>query len=88
MAGFHGGCGTIGWSKIPYQYAYELLSRETRQKMSLEKFEESFSGIGHTTLLKLYPAYQPPNTPADIKYYMEMMSYYMKISCKMVNGTK
>lgn len=70
MMGYHGGCGTIGWSKIPYPYAYELLSKETQQKMSLEKFVKSFEGIGHTTLLKLYPAYQPPGTPANTKYYM------------------
>lgn len=70
MAGFHGGCGTIGWSKIPYPYAYELLSKETQQKMSLEKFVKSFEGIRHTTLLKLYPAYRPLGTPDNIKYYM------------------
>ena len=70
MAGYYGGCGTIGWSTVPYPYAYELLSSETRKTISLEKFEESFKGIGHTTLLKLYPAYQPPGTPENMKYYM------------------
>lgn len=70
MAGYYGGCGTVGWSKIPYPYAYELLTKETREKIALKKFEDSFAGIGHITLLKLYPAYQPPNTSANIKYYM------------------
>ncbi len=70
MAGYYGGCGTVGWSKIPYPYAYELLSKDTRKNMSLEEYIGSFTGIGHITLLKLYPAYQPPNTPANLKYYM------------------
>ncbi|MDP4182130.1 MAG: hypothetical protein Q8942_13700 [Bacillota bacterium] len=70
MEGFHGGCGTVGWSKIPYPFAYKLLSADTEQNMTLEKFIDSFAGIGHITLLKLYPAYQPPSTPIDLKYYM------------------
>lgn len=70
MAGYYGGCGTVGWAMVPYPYAYELLSSETRKTISLEKFEESFKGIGHTTLLKLYPAYQPPGTPENEKHYM------------------
>lgn len=70
MAGYYGGCGTIGWSKIPYPYAYELLSKDTQLNMPVEEFIDSFAGIGHMTLLKLYPAYQPPNTPANLKYYM------------------
>lgn len=31
---------------------------------------KSLEGIGYTTLLKLYPAYHPPGTPNNIKYYM------------------
>jgi hypothetical protein len=61
---------TKGWAKIPYPYAYQLLSKETKQQIFFEEFEKSFAGIGHITLLKLYPAYQPLNTPASIKYYM------------------
>lgn len=70
MSVYHGGCGTIGWSKIPYPYAYELLTKDAQQKMTLEEFVESFAGIGHMTLLKVYPAYQPSNTKDKIKYYM------------------
>lgn len=70
MAGFYGGCGTIGWAKTPYPYAYELLSSETKKALSLDKFIQSFSGVGQNTLLKLVPVYQPPDTPENIKYYM------------------
>lgn len=70
MVGYQGGCGTIGQSRHPYPFAYELLSGDTKEKVTLEEFEKSFSGTGHITLLKLYPAYHPLNTPKNIKYYM------------------
>lgn len=70
MLGYSGGCGTIGWADLPYSYAYELLTKEKQKEMSLNQFIDSFKGIGHTTLLKLIPAYAPPDTPSDIKYYM------------------
>ncbi|PAB60361.1 hypothetical protein [Anaeromicrobium sediminis] len=70
MIGYHGGCGTVGRSRTPYPFAYELLSSETKKEISLEKFKDSFSGVGHTTLLKLYLAFQPPNIPLNIQYYM------------------
>jgi hypothetical protein len=73
MAGFTGGCGTIGWSKIPYPYAYDLLTEKSKKKITLEEFINSFKGIGYISLLKLYPAYQPPDTPENIKYYMVEM---------------
>lgn len=69
MIGFQGGCGTIGWSRIPYPFAYNLLTNETKKEMSLKEFQDSFSGIGYITLLKVLPAYQPPNTPENIRYY-------------------
>lgn len=69
MMNFQGGCGTIGDAKAPYPYAYELLSEDTKKHISLEEFEKSFEGIGHITLLKYLPAYSPPNTPKNIKYY-------------------
>lgn len=71
MAGYHGGCGTIGLSEIPYPYAYELLSDSTRKKMTLDEFIDSFEGIGYITLLKILPTYEPPLTQyKNIKYIM------------------
>lgn len=70
MDGYGGGCGTIGWSKLPYPYAYELLSNQTRKQMSFEDFVDSFAGTGYTTLLKIFPAYQPLHTPENIRYYI------------------
>ena len=70
MVGYWGGCGSIGNSLQPYPYAYELYTAVAQKKMPLSKFINSFKGIGHITLLKLYPAYIPPRTPANIQYYM------------------
>lgn len=70
MAGYSGGCGTIGWSTLPYPYAYELLSENNRNRITLSQFEDSFRGIGQFTLLKLYPAYTPPETPENVRYHM------------------
>jgi len=70
MDGYHGGCGTIGYHKSPYPYAWKLLSEEYRKELTLDKFIESFRGTGHTTLLKLIPAWAPSGTPENILYYM------------------
>lgn len=70
MEGYWGGCGTIGNAKGPYSYAYELLTQEAQNKMTLQAFMNSFQGIGYITLLKLLPAYVPPGTPSNIQYYM------------------
>lgn len=70
MLGYSGGCGTIGWSSLPYPYSYELLTKTKQKEMPFNHFVDSFNGIGYTTLLKLLPAYAPPDTPHDTKYYM------------------
>jgi hypothetical protein len=70
MVGYSGGCGTIGMSRLPYPYAYELLIKQKQKEMSLDQFIDSFEGIGHITLLKVAPAYAPTGTPSNIKYYM------------------
>lgn len=70
MGGYSGGCGTIGDATLPYPYAYELLSNESKKTMSLDQFKASFLGIGHLTLLKLLPAYTPRGTPENIRYHM------------------
>lgn len=70
MAGYSGGCGSIGNGLQPYPYAYELFSASAQQRTRLQDFIDSFKGIGFITLLKLYPAYIPPGTPGNIRYYM------------------
>jgi hypothetical protein len=70
MLGYSGGCGTIGWSGLPYPYAYELLTKAKQKEIPFDQFIDSFNGIGYTTLLKLLPAYAPPDSPNDTKYYM------------------
>ncbi|MDS1029242.1 hypothetical protein RDV78_01815 [Bacillota bacterium LX-D] len=70
MYGYSGGCGTVGLDKLPYPYAYELLSPSKKMQLPLSSFIQSFSGIGHTTLLKVLPAYMPPDTPENRQYHL------------------
>ena len=70
MADFWGGCGTIGNAMAPYSYAHELYSQNTQAKIPLKEFTNSFNGIGHITLLKMYPAYTPPKTQGNMGYHM------------------
>ena len=70
MIDYHGGCGTIGVDKLPYPYAWKLMTVDAKKSLPLENFIESFKGIGHITLLKLLPAYTPPKTPDNVAYYM------------------
>jgi hypothetical protein len=88
MNGYCGGCGTIGYAKEPFPHAYELLTRETKQKISLDEFITSFLGIGHTTLLKLIPAYAPPDTPKNIKYYIVEFEIITAPKCNEIDGNK
>lgn len=69
IIGYDGGCGTIAWMDTPYPYAYRLLSDGMKGDITLEEFKDSFKGTGAMNLLHLEPAYQPSNTPDNIKYY-------------------
>jgi len=75
MSGYSGGCGSVGEGMNPFPYAYELFTKEKQDSMNLRQFTDSFKGIGHTTLLKVLPAYAPPGTPSNVKYYMVETEY-------------
>ncbi len=70
LQGFSGGCGSVGDTGSPYPLAYQLLTMESRSIIPFNEFKNSFRGIGHITLLKLYPAYSPAGTPKNLQYYM------------------
>lgn len=55
MAGFTGGCGSIGDGLNPYPLAYGLLTPAMQAGMSQKAFIDSFRGIGYITLLNLLP---------------------------------
>lgn len=68
MLGYSGGCGTIGDAGEPYPYAYQLLTNEAKKTMSQQEFIQSFEGIGHITLLQVYPL--PISADPNTAYYM------------------
>lgn len=69
MIGYEGGCGTILWMDSPYPYAYRLLSDDRKENITLEEFKDLFKGTGAMNLLHLEPAYEPSNTPDNIRHY-------------------
>lgn len=62
-------CGTIGQAKIPFPIAYNFLSREYQNKLSYEGYVQSFSGIGHTSLIKLC---RVPDGKRGIRFFYEI----------------
>ncbi len=70
LAGYSGGCGTVGYSDLPYPIAYSYLSKAYQKRLPYKVFLNSFAGVGHTTELKRYAAYAPPGTPDTRRYYM------------------
>lgn len=69
LAGYVGGCGTVGMADIPYPYAYSLLTLDAKKRMTLKEFTGSFEGVGHISLLKIQPASAPANTPDDVRTF-------------------
>jgi hypothetical protein len=51
-----GGCGSIGFDKLPYPIVYNLLSHSFKKELTYEKFLDSFASIGHINLIKLIEA--------------------------------
>ncbi len=88
MDGHCGGCGTVGMAKTPFPYAYDLLTNETKQKITIDEYIASFLGVGHTTLLKLIPAYAPLDTPENIKYHLVEIEIITAPKCSEIDGKK
>ncbi|WP_285768213.1 hypothetical protein [Peribacillus sp. SI8-4] len=61
-------CGTIGNARLPFPIAFNFLSEEYQKKVTYEKYVHSFSGIGHTSLIKLC---RVPDVASGIKFFYE-----------------
>ncbi len=70
--GKHAGCGSIGWGTTPYPLAYNFLAASYQNKLSYEKFLDSFKNILHTSLIKYkdIPVYD--NTTGMKRYFVEI----------------
>ncbi|WP_090831555.1 MULTISPECIES: hypothetical protein [unclassified Bacillus (in: firmicutes)] len=62
-------CGSIGEARLPFPIAYNFLSEEYKQRLSYNEYLASFSGIGHTSLIKLK---RIPDGRRGIKYFYEI----------------
>jgi hypothetical protein len=62
-------CGTVGQARTPFPIAYNFFSQEYRNKVSYDEYFNSFAGIGHTSLIKLF---RVPDGKKGIKYFYEI----------------
>ena len=63
------GCGTIGQAKLPFPIAYNFLSQEYQKTLSYKEYVHLFSGIGHTSLIKLC---RFPDRKRGIRFFYEI----------------
>ncbi|MFJ7933250.1 hypothetical protein [Sporosarcina sp. NPDC096371] len=66
-----GGCGTVGWVRIPFPIAYNFFTKSYQQKTSYSSYLSSFEGVGHTNLIKLYKLQNPHNVQ-PIQFFVEL----------------
>jgi hypothetical protein len=62
-------CGSIGQGDLPFPIAYNFLSKAYQNKLSFEKYVDSFAGIGHTSLIKLC---RVPGGERGIRFFYEI----------------
>lgn len=67
-----GGCGTIGFAKIPYPIAYNFFTSEYQSNIAYEKYFDYFKDIGHINLIKL-------NNITDISIPKETYKYFIEL---------
>lgn len=65
-----GGCGTVGFGKIPYPIAYDFLSENNKKSMTYLEYINSFEGIGHINLIKVIPIIT--DNPKMFKFFIEL----------------
>ncbi|WP_180960371.1 hypothetical protein [Neobacillus cucumis] len=63
------GCGSIGQGSLPFPLAYNFLSKEYQKKLSYEDYLQLFTGIRHTSLIKLC---RVPDEKRGIKFFYEV----------------
>lgn len=68
---FSGGCGTVGWARLPFPIAYNFLTKGYQRKMPYSSYLSSFEGIGHTNLMKLYKLPNPDHIE-PIQFFIEL----------------
>jgi hypothetical protein len=62
-------CGTVGQARTPFPIAYNFLSKEYQNKLNFDEYFNSFAGIGHTSLIKLFHV---PDGNKGLKFFYEI----------------
>lgn len=66
------GCGTLGYAKVPYPYAYNYFTKSYKDKNTYSKYLKSFENILHTNLIKLEQVPNDKEHPNNLKYFIEL----------------
>jgi hypothetical protein len=66
------GCGTLGWARVPYPYAYNFLSSEYQKKVDFNQYLASFENILHINLIKYKQVPADAEHPNALKYFIEI----------------
>lgn len=67
-----GGCGTVGYAKLPYPVAYSFLSSTYRDRLDYNRYLKSFEGIAHINLIKLRRIPKDENHLNSICFFVEI----------------
>ena len=67
-----GGCGTIGFAKMPYPIAYNFLTSEYKSKINYSFYFNSFKDIGHMNLIKLNNITDENTPKGTYEYFIEL----------------
>ncbi|MFT8320288.1 MAG: hypothetical protein ABF649_05220 [Bacillus sp. (in: firmicutes)] len=62
-------CGSIGQAQYPFPLAYNFFSKDYQKRVKYEAFIRLFTGIGHTSLIKLC---RVPDEKGTIKFFYEI----------------
>ncbi|RDU35718.1 hypothetical protein DRW41_16375 [Neobacillus piezotolerans] len=65
-----GGCGTVGMARIPFPFAYNMLTEQYRKKLSYPNYLKSFEGVGRTHLILLEQV--PADKPGKDYFFIEL----------------
>jgi hypothetical protein len=66
------GCGTLGYARGPYPFAYKFLSSEYQRSLSYNQYLKSFENILHINLIKLKRIPTDEKHPNAMKYFVEI----------------
>lgn len=67
-----GGCGSIGYAKMPYPISYNFFTSEYKNKINYSSYFNLFKDIGHINLIKLNNVTYGDISNGTYRYFIEL----------------